>query len=161
LSKAYNLPLVLHGRNAQDQMLDILKSEAPGQKGVFHCFSEDTEYAKRVFDLGYLISFTGVITFKNAHMLREVVKYAPLDKIMIETDCPYLAPQKFRGRRNEPSYVACVAEKIAEIKNISIEEVAARTTETAMKFFGIGEQRNTIEMPACRQAGNRNTIEIQ
>jgi TatD DNase family protein len=98
-----------------------------------------------VFDLGFLISFTGVITFKNAHTLREVVKYAPLEKIMIETDCPYLAPQKYRGQRNEPSYVVCVAEKIAEIKNISLEEVESKTTETAKKFFGI-EQKNTVEI---------------
>ena len=143
LSKQYGLPLVLHGRNAPDQMLDILKREATGRKAVFHCFSEDTDYAKKVIDLGFLISFTAVITFKNAAMLREVVKYAPLEKIMIETDCPYLAPQKYRGQRNEPAYVACVAEKIAEIKGISIEEVAEKTTETALSFFGI---RNTVEI---------------
>ena len=138
LAKQCGLPLVLHGRNAPDHMLDVLKSEAAGHGAVFHCFSEDTSYAKKVFDLGYFISFTGVITFKNAYMLREVVKYAPIEKIMIETDCPYLAPQKYRGQRNEPSYVKCVAEKIAEIKGISIEEVESKTTETAIKFFGIG-----------------------
>ena len=137
LSRDSALPLVLHGRSAPDKMLEVLASEAKGQRAVFHCFSQDAAYAKRVLDLGYLISFTGVITFKNAHNLREVVKAVPLEKMMIETDCPYLAPQKFRGQRNEPAYVRYVAEMIAEIKKLNLEEVESKTTETAVNFFGI------------------------
>ena len=140
LSRDRGLPLVLHGRSAPDKMLEVLNSVAKGQKAVFHCFSEDAAYAKKVLDLGYYISFTGVITFKNAHSMREVVKTVPLERMMIETDCPYLAPQKFRGQRNEPAYVRYVAEMIAEVKKINKEEVEAKTTETAIEFFGIGKQ---------------------
>ncbi len=140
ISRDSGLPLVLHGRSAPDKMLEVLNSEAKGQKAVFHCFSQDSAYAKKVLDLGYYISFTGVITFKNAHSMREVVKTVPLERMMIETDCPYLAPQKFRGQRNEPAYVRYVAEMIAEVKKINKEEVEAKTTETAIEFFGIGKQ---------------------
>ena len=106
-------------------------------KGVLHCFSGDMELAKGTLDLGLLISFTGNITFPKAHKIRSAAKEIPLDKIMIETDCPFLAPQAFRGKRNEPAYVVKVAEKIAEVKGISVEEVAEATTENAKKLFNI------------------------
>jgi len=132
------LPLILHGRDADDDMLDILKREK-AERGVFHCFSGDADYARRVIGAGFMISFTGIITFKNADKAREALKAAPLDRIMIETDCPYLAPQIYRGKRNEPSYIRFVAEKIAEIKGISIEEVENVTSRNAALFFGLPE----------------------
>jgi len=138
LAKELNLPIILHGRESGNEMLEIIeKRGGSGLRGVFHCFSEDESYAQRALDLGFNISFTGIITFKNANKMREVVKYVPLEKILIETDCPYLSPQAFRGKRNEPSYVKIVAEKIAEIKNIAIEDVASTTTENAKKLFKI------------------------
>ncbi len=103
--------------------------------GVIHCYSINVKYANKIFDLGLLVSFTGILTFSKS--LQEVVKEIPLEKMMIETDSPYLTPIPFRGKRNEPHMVSLVAEKIAEIKNISIDEVANVTTETAKNFFGI------------------------
>lgn len=141
LAAEKKLPLILHGRSADADMLDVLAKEGRGiVKGVFHCFSGDPAYAKQVLDAGFMISFTGVITFKNAHIARETVKYVPLDRMMVETDCPYLAPQILRGKRNEPAYVVHTAEKIAELKKISFEEVAEKTSANAVRFFSLGER---------------------
>ena len=104
-------------------------------RGVIHCYSSDIQYANKIFDLGLLVSFTGIITFSKS--LQKVVKEIPIEKMMIETDSPYLTPIPFRGKRNEPHMVSLIAEKIAEIKDISIEEVAKTTTNTAKKFFCI------------------------
>ena len=148
IASELGLPLIFHGRNAGEDMLDSIKSKVPacrqarqsskskdGINGVFHCFSEDIEYARRVLDLGFYISFTGIITFKNADRMREVVRFVPLERIMVETDCPYLAPQVYRGQRNEPAYARIVAEKVAEIKGVSFEEVEKMTTDNARTLF--------------------------
>jgi len=136
LAEELGLPLIFHGREADDDMLEVIKEAGQGKiKGVFHCFSSGKEFAQKVLDLGFLISFTAVITFKNAHNARSVAEYAPLDRIMLETDCPYLAPQAFRGKKNEPSYVRFVAEKLAEIKKVPFETVEEITTGNALKFF--------------------------
>lgn len=141
IARRKRLPLVLHGRDADQDMLDILSKEgASDVGGVFHCFSGGPDHAKKVIDMGFMISFTGVITFKNAQKVRDALKYAPLDRIMIETDCPYLAPQSMRGKRNEPSYLVQIAEKIAEIKNMSFEEVASVTSSNARGFFSLGNR---------------------
>lgn len=103
--------------------------------GVMHCFTESLEMAKASLDLNFYISFSGIITFKNAKELVDVAAYVPLDKILIETDSPYLAPIPFRGKQNEPKYVKYVAEKIAEIKNISVEAVAEKTSENFRRLF--------------------------
>lgn len=138
LSQELEIPAVIHSREASRDTLQILRDEHKGKlKGVLHCFSGDMDLAKGVLDLGLLISFTGNITFPKANKIRSAAKEIPLDKIMIETDCPFLAPQAFRGKRNEPAYVVEVAEKIAEIKGISIEEVAGVTTENAKRLFKI------------------------
>lgn len=138
LAKELNLPLIIHVRDAYDDALEILKKENdPPIKGVFHCFGECMEYAKKILDLNYYISFTGIITFKNAHNVRETAKYVPLDFIMLETDCPYLAPQIFRGKRNEPSYLKYTAEKIADIKSVSFEKACEETTKNAKRLFGL------------------------
>jgi TatD DNase family protein len=134
LAKSLMLPLIIHSREANYDMYEVLKIHEYN-KGVLHCFSSDLEFAQKIIELGFYLSFTGIVTFKN-NISVDVVKGIDLSKIMIETDSPYLAPIPFRGKRNEPSYVKLIAEKIAEIKDISIEEVAKITTDNAYKLFG-------------------------
>lgn len=129
-------PLIIHTRNAREDTLKIMQSEnACDIGGVMHCFTESLEMAKAAIDMNFYISFSGIITFKNAAELVEVARYVPLDKILIETDSPYLAPIPFRGKQNEPKYVKFVAEKIAEIKNITFEEVCEKTSENFLRLF--------------------------
>ena len=134
LAKDLDMPVVIHNRESDKDLYDNLKNSKINN-GVIHCYSSDIKYANKIFDLGLLVSFTGILTFSKS--LQAVVKEIPLEKMMIETDSPYLTPIPFRGKRNEPHMVSLVAEKIAEIKNISIDEVANVTTETAKNFFGI------------------------
>lgn len=130
------LPLIIHTRNAQKDTISIMKEEgASNARGVMHCFTETYDMAKQAIDQGFYISFSGIITFKNADDIRETVKKIPLESILIETDSPYLAPVPNRGKLNEPSNVTFVAEKIAEIKNLSIEEVADVTTRNFFTLF--------------------------
>ncbi|EKD78066.1 MAG: hypothetical protein ACD_42C00056G0005 [uncultured bacterium] len=129
-------PLIIHTRNARDDTVNIMREEnAQVVGGVMHCFTESVEMAKAALDLNFYISFSGIITFKNALELVEVVKQVPLEKMLIETDSPYLAPVPFRGKTNEPKYIKYVAEKIAEIKNISVETVADITSQNFKKLF--------------------------
>jgi TatD DNase family protein len=138
LSKELSLPVVIHSREAHEDMLAILKSELPAPvKGVIHCFSGDETFLKKALDLGLLVSFTCNITYKKAQNLRDVVKACPLDKMMLETDCPYLSPEGMRGKRNEPVNVKILAEWIAQLKNISADEVGEITTSNAVKFFKV------------------------
>ena len=130
------LTLIIHTRNAQDDTLSIMKEEgANSATGVMHCFTESYEMAKQAIDLGFYISFSGIITFKNAETLRETVKKIPIENILIETDSPYLAPVPNRGKLNEPANVRYVAEKIAELKGIPIEKVAETTTNNFFTLF--------------------------
>ena len=130
------LPLIIHTRSAQEDTISIMKDEGANiAGGVMHCFTESYDMAKKAIDQNFYISFSGIITFKNAQDLRDTVKKVPMDRILIETDSPYLAPVPNRGKTNEPSNVLFVAEKIAEIKNLSIEEVAATTTKNFKKIF--------------------------
>src|SRR3989339_913711 len=132
LAQELTLPAIIHIRDASSDAIKILKQENKGGlKGVLHCFGGDMELGQVALDLGLLVSFTGTITFPKANQVREAAQQIPLDKIMIETDCPFLAPQTFRGKRNEPAFVVEVAKKIAEIKGISLEAVAAQTTLNA------------------------------
>lgn len=138
LARELRLPIVIHTREAQDDTMAILKDErAADIGGVFHCFSGDAWLAKDALDLGFFLSFSGVITFQNATMLRDIVKTVPLDRMLIETDCPYLAPVPHRGKRNEPAHVRFVADKIAEIKSVPVEEVGLITTRNAQRLFKI------------------------
>jgi TatD DNase family protein len=131
-----NLPLIIHTRNAPDDTISIMKEEAANSAtGVMHCFTESYEMAKKAIDLGFYISFSGIITFKNAETLRETVKKIPIENILIETDSPYLAPVPNRGKLNEPANVKYVAEKIAELKGLSVEKVAEITTNNFFKLF--------------------------
>ncbi|MBM7716710.1 TatD DNase family protein [Bacillus thermophilus] len=140
LAKKLRLPLIIHNREATEDIIQILKEEdAKEIGGIMHCFSGSAESAKECLRLNFYISLGGPVTFKNAKKPKRVAEQVPLDKLLIETDCPYLAPHPYRGKRNEPAYVKLVAEQIAELKGISYEEVARATTENAKKLFGIHE----------------------
>ena len=135
-ARATKLPLVVHTRSASADTLAILKeegAEAPG--GVFHCFTETDAVARAALDLGFHISFSGILTFKTAAELREVARFVPLDRCLIETDSPYLAPVPYRGKVNSPAYVPFVARQIAELKGLSIESVAEATTANFERLF--------------------------
>jgi len=136
IAKELDLPVVLHVREAYREIFPVLKKYLP-LKAVFHCFAGGIEEARQVLDLGLYISVTGIVTFPKGDNIREVVRYAPLESLMLETDCPFLTPVPHRGKRNEPAYVQYVAEKVAEVKGIEVEECARVTTETARAFFGI------------------------
>ncbi len=130
------LPVVIHSRDAAKVTLDVMRAEAPVEKrGVIHCFSYTKETAKEFFDMGYLIGVGGVVTFKNATKLRECVKYLPMEAILLETDCPYLAPEPYRGKRNCSLYLPYVAEEIARIKGLSAQEVIEITEKNAKRLF--------------------------
>lgn len=133
---ALKLPIVVHAREAESDALDILTAHRAGDVGfVLHCYGGDRDTAFRAVDAGGLVSFTGTVTFKNALTLQAIAKELPLESIMVETDCPYMAPVPLRGKRNEPAYVRHVADKIAALKEIDPALVARTTTETARRFF--------------------------
>ena len=136
LSKSINLPLIIHSREAEDKTLDILTTNRVS-KGVFHCFTGDLKLAEKILNLGLYVSINGILTFKNAKTIQNSVKEIPLEKILIETDSPYLTPEPHRGHRNEPAYVKYVVQKIADIKKISFEKVAEITTKNARAVFNI------------------------
>ncbi len=144
LARKLELPVIIHCRQAHDDLYEILSKfknenksliESKRPWGVIHCFSGDTDLAWKYFELGLMISFTGLITFSR--QWDDVIRKVPLDKIMVETDSPYMTPEPYRGKRNEPSLVYYVAEHIANVRNINLEKVAKKTTENAKKFFGI------------------------
>lgn len=136
LAKDTGLPVVIHTRGAEKDTLDILKDALP-LKAVVHCFSGDKDFLEECLVLGFFVSYTCNITYKKAEGLRETVKITPLDRLMLETDCPFLPPEGLRGKRNEPIYVKRLAEEIAGIKNTSINEVEQCTTFNAKEFFKI------------------------
>lgn len=156
LAVKMGLPVIVHNRSADEDCLELLKEFSregglykklvqdcgcDGEnmiepvKAVFHCYGSTLEFARKVWEAGFMTSFTGIITYPSAKELREVVKEVPLDKFMVETDCPYLAPQGHRGKRNEPSYVVETAEKIAEVKGMGLGEVEKQVMENTKKFF--------------------------
>ena len=138
LAQRVKLPLIIHNREATADVLRILREEeAELTGGIMHCFGGSVETARVAIRLNFMISLGGPVTFKNAKTPKEVAKEIELEHLLIETDAPYLAPHPFRGKRNEPSYVPLVAEEIARLKEISVEEVAKVTTQNAEKFFGI------------------------
>ena len=136
LAQELSMPVVIHEREAHEDGLRILE-EFPTIRGVFHCFSGSYEMAKELIKRGWYIGFTGVVTFKNARKAVEVAQNIPLDRVLIETDCPYMAPEPFRGRRCDPSLVPYVAKKIADLRGLSPESVAAATAENAKRCFRI------------------------
>jgi len=126
---------VIHQRDAFDDTLAQFKPFAGKVRGVFHCFGENADRMRRVLDIGSLVSFTGIVTFKNGQNVRDTVAATPLDKFMLETDCPYLAPVPYRGKRCEPAYVKEISETVAQVKDCSLEELSAATCKTAREFF--------------------------
>ncbi|MBN2008934.1 TatD family hydrolase [candidate division KSB1 bacterium] len=132
-----DLPVIIHTRNAWPDILEILESDFANKlRGVFHCFSGDAEHAQRVLDLGYHISFTGVLTFKNSRAI-DIAATIPAERLMLETDCPFMAPVPHRGKRCEPAYIPIIAETLAHARKINIEELAAQTTANARNLFHI------------------------
>lgn len=143
LARELNLPVVIHSREADSDTLDILRAEGAHETGgVFHCFSGNMDFAKQALDLGFYLSFTGVVTFPKAEALREVVKKIPIEKMLVETDCPYLAPAPNRSKRNEPAFVAATAAEIARVKGLSVDDVARITTLNARDLFGLGAKND-------------------
>ncbi|HET8693369.1 MAG TPA: TatD family hydrolase [Aquabacterium sp.] len=133
-----DLPMVIHTRSSSDDTIAILKEAGQGKaRGVFHCFTETQAVAKAALDLGFLISFSGILTFKNAADLREVAAFVPLDRCLIETDSPYLAPAPHRGKTNSPAYVPFVAKQLAEIKRVSPEEIGRATSHNFEQLFSV------------------------
>lgn len=138
LARKVKLPIIIHNRDATEDVVEILSEENVKEVGgIMHCFTGSLEVAKQCMDMNMYISYGGPVTFKNAKKPKEVVVDIPLDRLLIETDCPYLTPHPHRGKRNEPGYVSLVAEQIAELRGISYEELAVKTTENAKKLFGI------------------------
>ncbi|KHO61483.1 hydrolase TatD [Thermoanaerobacter sp. YS13] len=138
LAKKLNLPIIIHNRDAHGDILDILKQEwTKDLRGVFHSYSGSVEMAFQVIEMNFYISLGGPVTFKNAKKPKEVAKAVPIEKLLIETDSPYLTPEPYRGKRNTPVYVKFVAEKIAELRDMSCDEVCRITAENTMKLFNI------------------------
>ncbi|GAB1257342.1 TatD family hydrolase [Aurantivibrio plasticivorans] len=135
-SRVSGLPLVVHTRSAKEDTLALIKEHGdPSIAGVLHCFTEDWDMAKRAMDMNYYISISGIVTFKNAEQIRDVVNQMPLDRLLVETDSPYLAPVPYRGKPNEPAYVRQVAEFIAELRGISYEELITITADNYFRLF--------------------------
>ncbi|NLC77566.1 MAG: TatD family hydrolase [Clostridia bacterium] len=138
LAKKLNKPIVIHDRDAHGDVMDILREEKiPEAGGVLHCYSGSWEMARQAMKMGLYISIAGPVTFNNARRLQDIAKLMPLSHLLIETDCPYLTPEPYRGRRNEPAYVVEVAKMIASVKGVPLEEVARATTMNAKRLFGI------------------------
>jgi len=136
VAKSLKKPIIIHSREALEETLTILKEEqAVEVGGVFHCYSGDSEFAKKVYDIGFYISFAGNVTFKKALQLQEAVKKIPIEQLLVETDSPYLAPVPYRGKRCEPAHTRVTLEFIAKLKNMPVEEVAKITTENTRKLF--------------------------
>ena len=138
LAKELNLPIIVHSREADQETFDIIKSQSDGNlTGVIHCYSGSVELMKEYIKLGYYISLGGPVTFKNAKMPKEVAKAVPIDRLLVETDSPYLTPEPHRGKRNEPLFVRHVAAMIAELRGMTIEELARATSENTIRLFNL------------------------
>ena len=136
LARELQMPVIVHERNAHDDGMRIVK-EFKGVTGVFHCYSGSAEMARQLVDMGWYIGFTGVLTFKNARKAVETAESIPLNRIVLETDCPFMAPEPFRGKRNDPGYLYRMAERLAEIRGISVEEVRSITTENGKRLYRV------------------------
>lgn len=140
IAKETGYPIIIHDRDAHEDVLRILKEEhAEEVGGVMHCFSGDLDFMNECLKLNFMIGLGGPVTFKNAHIPKEIASHVPVDRLLVETDCPYLAPHPYRGKRNETGYVRLVAEQIAKIRGLSLEELAQFTTQNAKRLFKIEE----------------------
>lgn len=137
IAQKYDLPVVIHNREAGNDVLDILKEELPPKGGVLHCYSEDYEYAKKALNLNLYFSFAGNVTYRNARNLHETAKRIPIDKILIESEAPFMVPSAFRGKRNRPSYIIETAKHVAMLRDKPVEEMAEILYQNSQRFFGI------------------------
>jgi len=169
LGRGLGLPIILHDREAHEEILNTLREEGNGHwKGVFHCFSGGYEMAREIIRMGFFLSIPGTVTFKKSTIQQEVVRRIPLEKILLETDCPYLAPEPYRGKRNEPAYIRETAEKVASLKGLSFEDVARITSLNAKLLFGVGAEiakgkmiypiRNSLYLNLTNRCLNRCTF---
>ena len=136
LAKELDLPVIIHDREAHEDSMNLIR-KFPEVKGVFHCYSGSAEMARQLVNMGWYIGFTGVLTFKNARKAVEVAERVPVDRIVLETDCPYMAPEPFRGKRNDPGKLYRTAEKLAEIRGLTVEEIHRITTENGKRLYRI------------------------
>jgi len=140
-AKEVNKPLIIHTRNASEDTMRILKEEGADQcRGVMHCFAEDWDVAKKALDLGFYISFSGIVTFKSATTVQEVARKCPIDRVLVETDSPYLAPVPLRGKTNEPAYVRHTAQFVADLKSMPLEQLAQQTTDNFFELFSCAKK---------------------
>ena len=147
VAKDLNLPIIIHSRDADDETVKILTekcSDADFRGGIMHCFGGTAQMAEDLMKIGFLISFAGNVTFKKAENLRDAARIVPLDKLLIETDCPFLAPIPNRGKRNEPAFVVHTAQFLADFYNVELKELASRTTANFLKFFNLTESCNAL-----------------
>jgi len=140
IAEELGLPIVIHDREAHGEVLSIIEKRPGCRKGVFHCFSGDYEMAKKCLDFGFHLSVPGTVTYPKSERLREVVRKAPLESLLIETDAPYLTPQPYRGKRNEPAHVALVAEEVARIRGISPGEAGQAASDNAARLFSLSAE---------------------
>jgi TatD DNase family protein len=148
LALELNLPVVIHNREADEALLQIVAEYSRPEgalRGVFHCFGSSLDTARRVLDFGFYLGFTGIVTFKNAPAIREVAAFCPPEKLLIETDAPYLAPTPQRGKTNEPSFLPHIAEAIAQTRNVSVAEIAAQTSRNARQLFDVSLSHKSAE----------------
>lgn len=140
IAKRVGMPIIIHNREATDDILAVLEEKNAAEVGgIMHCFSADIETAQKCLDMNFYISFGGPVTFKNATLPKEVARFVPLERLLVETDCPFLSPHPYRGKRNEPARVALIAEKIAALRNVTTDELAQTTSDNARHLFGITE----------------------
>ena len=150
-AKELGLPIIVHSRDADDETVEILSEEYGANQGarrpgIMHCFGGTAAMAERVLPLGFMISFAGNVTFKKAENLREAAKVVPLDRLLVETDCPFLTPVPFRGKRNEPAFVEHTAKFLAELRGMEFDTLAKQTTDNFLSFFGLQEKLRTNEV---------------
>lgn len=162
IAAALGLPVIIHSREADEDTLELLRAYVGNwprpdrSPGVLHCFTGTPAFAGQVLELGFMVSFSGILTFNQAGQVREAARMIPLERLMIETDCPYLAPVPHRGKQNEPAWVVCVAEKLAELHGCPVQKIAGITTRNALDFFGIraineSEQKTIVADDAFRK----------
>lgn len=149
IGRSLNKPVIVHTRSAREDTLAILAEEQAGEcGGVLHCFTEDTDTARMLLDLGFYISFSGIVTFRNAEALRAAASFVPLDRLLVETDSPYLAPVPYRGKENQPAYVRDVAECLANLKGVSLDQLAEATTANFGRLFHVDTDRRVAAAQA-------------
>jgi TatD DNase family protein len=138
LARDLDKPVVIHSRDAEDETIGILEDEGfSGRPLLWHCFGRDKDFAARVVEHGWLMSIPGTVTFKKSGSLREAVAHIPMDRLVVETDCPYMAPDPYRGKRNEPAFCVFTASEIARVKNMDVQDVWRQAAENAIGFFGL------------------------